>query len=156
MAEVRLDPMSAVEYAAWRERAVAYYADDHVAAGNWPRDEALARSEAEFDRYLPAGTSTPENWLWTIRDQDGAGAGILWVARSTQKPDMAFIYDITIADERQGHGLGSATLRWLDDWAREHGFASIGLHVFAFNHGARRLYQRMGYVETDIQMAKQL
>ena len=156
MATVRLEPMSDSEYLAWRARAIGYYADDHVAAGNWSREDALELSRAEFESYLPQGTSTPDNWLWTVRADGGAEVGILWVARSKRQPSMAFIYDITMSDSRQGQGFGTATLRWLDDWARREGFTSIGLHVFGKNEGARRLYQRMGYAETEVQMAKQL
>ena len=44
----------------------------------------------------------------------------------------------------------------LEDWCRSNGFTSIGLHVFGHNTGAWQLYKRMGYVETNVSMEKQL
>ncbi|WP_420851953.1 hypothetical protein [Paenibacillus allorhizoplanae] len=39
---------------------------------------------------------------------------------------------------------------------REIGIKSIGLHVFAHNQIARGLYEKLGYEETSIVMAKEL
>jgi predicted GNAT family acetyltransferase len=32
----------------------------------------------------------------------------------------------------------------------------ISLHVFGFNHGARRLYERLGFETTSVYMAKKV
>jgi len=155
MANVRLDPMSEADYRSWRERAVAAYAADHVAAGNWTAEESLARSEAEFRQYLPEGLSSPGQYLWTVRADDGSGVGILWVG-TQRRPGQAFIYDIEIDDSRRGQGFGKAAMLALEDWARSNGIASIALHVFGHNETARRLYRGLGYVETNVNMQKDL
>jgi RimJ/RimL family protein N-acetyltransferase len=56
----------------------------------------------------------------------------------------------------RGAGYGTAALLALEDWCRANGFDSIGLHVFGHNEGAWRLYKRLGYTETSVQMEKRL
>ena len=40
--------------------------------------------------------------------------------------------------------------------ARSHGLRRISLNVFGANEVARNLYRALGYVETSVQMAKDL
>ena len=156
MPDVELAPMTGEAYSVWLARTIPEYAAEHVASGRWTEEESLARSQREFDELLTDGRSTPGHELWTVRDENGADVGVLWVARLERRPGHAFIYDIWIAPERRGEGFGTAALSSLEEWARENDITSIGLHVFGQNEGARRLYRRFGYVETNIQMEKQL
>jgi GNAT superfamily N-acetyltransferase len=139
----------------WRARIIPEYAAENVASGRWTEEESLAQSQAQMDELLPDGVATAGHFLWTVRAEDGADVGILWVA-TDRRPGRVFIYDIEIGADRRGQGLGSATLVALEDWCRANGFSSIGLHVFGRNTGAWQLYKRMGYVETSVQMEKHL
>lgn len=143
-------------YEAWLGLTIRDYADEHVRAGNWAADEALEKAQAQFDELLPEGLSTEGQHLWSIRNRDGANVGILWVGPRRNVPRALFIWDITIEPEARGRGFGEAALEALHAWAREHGYDRVGLHVFGSNDVARRLYQRTGYVETDIAMEKRL
>ncbi len=143
-------------YQAWLGRIIPDYAADHVRAGGWQPEEALRKSEEAIRAALPGGLATPGNDLWEIRDPSGATVGVLWVALMAHRPGHAFIYDIEIDESRRGQGFGAAALDALDLWARAKGITSIGLHVFGFNSVARRLYQRHGYIETDVQIEKRL
>jgi RimJ/RimL family protein N-acetyltransferase len=54
---------------------------------------------------------------------------------------------IQICREEQGKGYGSEAIKWVLEW----GFLAAGLHrvsiaCFSFNEGARRLYERLGFV----------
>jgi RimJ/RimL family protein N-acetyltransferase len=54
---------------------------------------------------------------------------------------------IQICREEQGKGYGSEAIKWALEW----GFLTAGLHrvsigCFSFNEGARRLYERLGFV----------
>jgi ribosomal protein S18 acetylase RimI-like enzyme len=147
--------MTDAAYLAWRHKSVREYAAEHVRSGGWTAEEAPAKAEAQFAQILPEGTATPGQFLWTVRDAQGADAGILWVG-TERRPGYAFIYDIEIADDRRGQGLGSAAMLALEEWARARGIATIGLHVFGHNTGAWQLYKRLGYVETNVQMEKRL
>lgn len=155
MATVTLVPMSPERYLTWRAYSVASYAEENVKSGRWTEDEALARSQADFNELLPQGAETPGHYLWSVIDTAGDEAGILWVA-TDRRPNHAYIYDIEMNPDRRGQGLGTATLAALDDWCRANGISTIGLHVFGHNKGAWQLYKRVGYVETSVQMEKRL
>ncbi len=154
--EVRLRPLTPDEYAAWYPRSILAFAADKVQNGSWPEESAVARARADFERLLPRGLATPDAWLFRI-EADGAGVGILWLARvDDAPPDSAFIYDFEIDEDRRRRGYGRLALRALDETARELGFRSIALHAFGFNDGARSLYRRAGYVETSVNMSRDL
>jgi len=155
MATVSLEPMTDDVYSAWRARGVTEYAAENVKSGRWTAEEAIERSEADFQALLPQGTATDGHYLWSVYASDGEGVGVLWVA-TDRRPGHAFIYDIEMDEARRGEGFGTATLLALEDWCRTNGVSSIGLHVFGHNQGAWRLYKRMGYVETSVQMEKHL
>jgi len=143
-------------YDAYVGRSIAEYAQEHVKAGNWTADEALAKAEAQFAELLPDGVATEGQHLWSIRDDADRHVGILWVGPRPRTEKALFIWDIAIEASERGRGLGQAALEVLHAWAREHGYERVGLHVFGSNEVARRLYLRTGYVETDVQMEKWL
>ncbi len=153
---VRLEPMTPAVYEAWVARSIAEYAQGHVDAGNWEADGALEKARAQFDELLPAGLATEGQHLWSIRDADGEDVGVLWVGPRPRASRALFIWDIEIEPEARGYGFGEAALDALHDWAREHGYERVGLHVFGNNDVARRLYRRAGYVETDVRMETRL
>jgi GNAT superfamily N-acetyltransferase len=153
---ITLVPMSPAIYGAWVERAIREYAEGHVAAGNWTADSAIGRARAQFDELLPHGPATSGQDLWSIQDPTGRHVGILWVGPRPNVPDALWIYDIEVEPEARGRGYAQAALEALHAWAREQGWKRVGLHVFGANDVAQRLYQRTGYVATDITMEKVL
>lgn len=54
---------------------------------------------------------------------------------------------MTVADRRRGHGVGAALLSAAIDWARAAGAHKIALQHWPWNHRARALYERFGFVE---------
>lgn len=54
----------------------------------------------------------------------------------------------------RGKGFGTKTLEALDVLAKEMGITKIELHVFAHNQTAIKLYNKVGFKNTDITMAK--
>ena len=158
MLEVTLQPMTAEEFATWRERSIRAYADEHVAAGNFAPDEALTRSTAEFHQLLPEGRGTAGQLLYSARDAAGADVGILWLSLTHPRgaPDTAFIFDIEVLPERRGQGYGRAVLAAGEDEVRRHGVSALGLNVFGDNPTAIGLYTSAGYAVTTQQMRKVL
>ena len=47
-------------------------------------------------------------------------------------------------------------ISWLEDKSREMGLDEIGLHVLGSNTVARGLYEKMGYLTENLEMAKKL
>jgi RimJ/RimL family protein N-acetyltransferase len=153
---VRLVPMDPSGYERFRTRLVREYATDKVAAGNWPAEGSLERSQTEMHELLPDGLATPGNWLWTIEDEAGRDVGDLWIGPHASDREAVYIFDIEVRPEARGRGIGRAALDALDAWARDAGYPRIGLQVFGSNDVARRLYARAGYVETNVLMEKRL
>ena len=69
---------------------------------------------------------------------------------------MLFIYDVEIDEAHRGKGYGRAAMELAEQEANALGIGRIELNVFGGNDVARRLYLSVGYVETSVQMAKDL
>jgi ribosomal protein S18 acetylase RimI-like enzyme len=144
-------------YAAWRQATVREYADEKVAAGAWPATEAMERSEAEFQRLLPEGRLTAGHHIRSMIDDAGQRVGQAWyVAEDRPIGRVIFIYDIAVDPEHRRKGHAQAALRAIEDDARAMGCIGVQLHVFGGNTGARELYRKAGYEETDVMMLKRV
>ena len=62
------------------------------------------------------------------------------------KPGQLLMDGIAVHKDYRGHGIGSQLLRNLLNYARQNGFAAIRLDVIDTNPGARRLYERRGFI----------
>lgn len=81
--------------------------------------------------------------------------GYLWFKENKNlEGKEAFIYDFLIFESYQGQGYGRQSLEELDKVAKEIGINKISLHVFAHNERALKLYEKMGFFATDINMSK--
>jgi len=146
--------MSEVAFGRFLKRTVPEYAGEKVAAGNWPIEGSLERSRAEFKRLLPNGVQTKDNFLYTIMQGDFE-AGAIWLAGSEDQ-SRGFIYELYVEEANRGRGIAYAAMRLLELEALQHGFKSLGLHVFGHNHTAQRLYEKLGFAVTNINMSKSL
>jgi ribosomal protein S18 acetylase RimI-like enzyme len=153
----RLEPMDEPTYRAWREASVLDYADEKVASGNWLPDEATDRSEAAFADLLPDGRTTAGHQLRSMTDDAGERVGYAWfVPEDRPFGRVAFVYDISVDPAHRRKGHAQAALAEIERWAREQGLVGVQLHVFGNNVGARELYKRAGFVETDVTMLKRV
>ena len=62
------------------------------------------------------------------------------------KPGQLLMDGIAVRSDYRGHGIGSQLLQELRNYARQNGFATIRLDVIDTNPGARRLYERQGFI----------
>jgi GNAT superfamily N-acetyltransferase len=90
---------------------------------------------------------------------DGAPGGIVAVHPDadyfTGHP-RAYVDILVVAEEAEGRGVGSALMRHVERWARDHGCLEVVLDVFAGNAGATAFYERNGYRPDHIRMTKSL
>jgi ribosomal protein S18 acetylase RimI-like enzyme len=148
--------MTDADYKAYIELAVSMYAQEKVDAGNWTEAEALERSRQEFQKLLPQGNHTEANFLLMLVNETGQKIGYLWYNIDIQRPDFAFIYDFEIYEQFRRQGYASQALKVLEIHAKPKGVKKLGLHVFGHNTAARELYKKAGYIETNINMAKEI
>ena len=156
MGQLRLRPLRADEYEAWRRALVDGYAQDIEVNGNTPADAAREKAEADTSRILPDGLATPGHAMF-IAEDDGHPVGQLWIAeREMDGRQVLFIYDVEVREDERGKGYGRETMLLAEDEARRRGVARIELNVFGGNEVARRLYRSLGYVERAVLMGKDL
>jgi ribosomal protein S18 acetylase RimI-like enzyme len=91
-----------------------------------------------------------------VLDDSDAAVGWLWLGPHPFREDGVFVYDVEIAEEHQGRGLGRATMLAAEDLAREAGLKYIQLNVFGWNTRAESLYRSLGYITLATQMGKPL
>ena len=153
---VALLKMAGPEFAAWKERAIVEYAADKVRAGNDVEDGAVERSRKEFESFMPEGLETKGHHFFSVvDDKTHEKVGMVWYADAPGRlTDMLWIYDIGIDAKWRGRGYGTAVMNLVEEKARELGKKRVGLHVFAHNEGAWKLYERLGYEATNISMTK--
>ena len=152
-----LEPMTIAQFEKWKPASIADYARQHVRGGRWTAREALRKSREEFEKLLPKGMATPQHRFFSIvRLPDRKAVGMLWIQVEKKPRPAAFIFNIEIYKpfRRRGYAMRAMTL--LEQEARRLGLESIRLHVFAHNAAARPLYEKLGYVATNLLMRKRL
>ncbi len=153
---VQLIPLSAQRFPAWIERSRHEYESDLIASGESPHD-AHRHAKKSLDAAFPENVPTIDNAVFDVLDTTDSTIGYLWVGTdSSLDSNSWWVWDIVIDNEHRGKGLGRATMKLAEDYARSHGAHTLGLSVFGFNHGARGLYESMGYATVSTKMNKQL
>lgn len=155
---IRTEPMTPERFAAFFEESVARYAEENIRTGRWDASNGLAQSRAEHERLLPQGLETPHEYLRSIVEAaSGERVGDLWYShRSEGGPKQVWIFWIGIDPAHRRRGYAGEALRSVEVEARRLGSTRVGLHVFAFNTGARSLYEQLGYAATNVVMWKEL
>ena len=153
---VRLRPMRAEEFPAFLVASRDGYAEGIEQHGGQSHEAAQRKADEDMAAVLPQGLETPGHVIFLV-EADGVVVGRLWLAeRPSGGRTVLFVYDISIEPEHQGHGYGRAAMRLAEGVAGDRGLARIELNVFGGNQVARGLYRSLGYVETSVQMAKDL
>ena len=146
--------MTPEEYRPFLEQLLREYANGHIRAGRWSEQEGLTEARKEVEKLIPAGLDSPGHFFFTIvSDPPEEKVGALWFAL---EPRGAFIYDLLVFERFRRRGYAEQAMRLLEQVAREKGARKLLLHVFGDNRGARQLYSKLGYVETNVLMAKPL
>lgn len=155
---IHLQPMNETEYQEYLAVAIADYAQEHVKAGRWTSADALQEARKEYLALLPDGVRSKNQYLFTIVDTEtGAKVGMLWFAATERANEpVAFVYDIKIDEQFRRHGYGEQAFLAMETKVRELGLNKIGLHVFGHNHAAIAMYEKLGYIITNITMSKSL
>ncbi|MFD7224434.1 GNAT family N-acetyltransferase [Streptomyces sp. NPDC059892] len=155
-AEVEGRPMNDAEYEAWEARALDEYARNWTARGV-PPEQARGKAEASHRENLPEGLATPGVSL-SVLVHAGTTVGHVWVAPREVRPGEwgSWVYDVAVAEDQRGKGYGRALMLLAERAALETGDSLLGLHVFANNTPAVRLYESLQYVTTRRNFFKQL
>ncbi|MFF2776801.1 GNAT family N-acetyltransferase [Streptomyces sp. NPDC058052] len=149
-------PMTDEEFAGWEARARDAFARSWTDRGV-PEEQARAKAEASHRELLPRGLATPGTAIQVVV-LGGRVAGHVWTGVRELEPGVGagYVYDIEVGAEQRGKGYGRALMLLAERVTREAGETLLGLHVFAGNTPAIRLYESLGYRTTYVNSAKPL
>jgi ribosomal protein S18 acetylase RimI-like enzyme len=158
MVEVRLRPMTAPEFDAWRAWAVEDYAREDVEHKRVDPERSRANMEAFVASTIPRGPRTEGHRMSIVED---AGSGervgyVWWAERELDAGPAAWIYDVYIDEPFRGRGYGRALMGAVESQALEAGLARMELHVWVDNEPATSLYRSLGFVASGMEMFKEL
>jgi ribosomal protein S18 acetylase RimI-like enzyme len=117
---------------------------EELAVVGWTVEQQAAFLTMQFDAQDIQYRATYEGAEFLVVEHDGAPVGRLYRWR---QPGELVVLDITLLPEWRNQGVGTRLLTDLLDEATADGLC-VSLHVRAFNP-ARRLYDRLGFVETE-------
>jgi ribosomal protein S18 acetylase RimI-like enzyme len=103
--------------------------------------------ERDFRRKLHPYIEGGRTEAWIAEDVTGAFLGYLLLGESgwlTPEPH-GFIYDVWVAPEHRGKGIGKDLVSWASDWAQKKGYRKIKLEVAESNARARHVYEELGF-----------
>jgi GNAT superfamily N-acetyltransferase len=155
---VRLAPMTETEYRPFVRWCVEDYAQQQVRAGAWQPDAAESLAKQMVHGLLPEGLSTPDHYLFSILDRESEDrVGYLWYGlRQGAGEQFVALYELVILEAYRRQGYGTASLKVVEERARDLGVDRILLHVFGHNEAARALYLQSGYAERNVTMVRRL
>ncbi|MFI9646907.1 GNAT family N-acetyltransferase [Streptomyces sp. NPDC052040] len=144
-------PMTEAEYGPWAARDREGFVRDLVGRGV-PEGQARTKADRSHARLLPDGLAT-SNTAISVLEQDDDPVGTLWLGLW---PETAFVLGVDVRPEHRRRGHGRTLMALAEAQAAEAGRDRIGLHVFADNVPAERLYTALGYVTTAQHLFKEL
>ncbi|MEU7726956.1 GNAT family N-acetyltransferase [Streptomyces sp. NPDC040724] len=135
------------EYPAWYAAEEAGYIGDIVRSGTLTPEQAKAKSDQDFARYLPQGYRTPGHAFY-VMEADGRAVGTGWVNHGFL-PGVTFGFSLEVHEEHRGKGYGRAAMA-VGEWAtRQGGDEAMMLNVFGGNDVAMSLYDSTGFAVLD-------
>ena len=155
---IKLRQQTVDEYDSWSKKSRETYTNENIKNGLSPK-EAQQKTDDDFNRLLPEGRQSSGQYLFTIVNEISSTnvetIGTLWFGvRGSEVYKKAFIYDIIIDEQYRSKGYGQQAMNLLESEVKKLGLRHIGLHVFGHNTAARAVYEKLGYVMTNLNLEK--
>jgi len=104
---------------------------------------------------------TPLWWVEYLGKEDSPQPPIacLWVGNAidqVQGDRHAHIFLLYVVPEHRRRGVGTALMKYVENWAIQRGDRQIGLQVLTSNPAALNLYNHLGYQTQSLWMLKSL
>ncbi|HEX9162593.1 MAG TPA: GNAT family N-acetyltransferase [Thermoanaerobaculia bacterium] len=121
-----------------------------------PRDGA----ESGYAAFLSSRLDSADDCVF-VAERDGAIVGYVYAAleplswKELRGP-AGFIHDVVVAEEARRAGTGTQLMQTAIGWLREHGAPRVILWTAAPNDAAQRLFRRLGFRDTMIEMTMEL
>jgi ribosomal protein S18 acetylase RimI-like enzyme len=136
----------------------------------------LLRTHYAFDRerFMAPGDDPEGGYAWflgtqlrnpeavvLVAERDGAVVGYVYAGLEPQswkelREAAGFIHDVVVDEAERRHGVASALMEAAMAWLREHGAPRVVLGTAEQNAGAQRLFAKLGFRRTMIEMTREL
>jgi ribosomal protein S18 acetylase RimI-like enzyme len=136
----------------------------------------LLRTHYAFDpqRFMAPGTDPEGGYAWflgtQLRDEDvvvfvaersGEVVGYAYAGLEPQswkelREAAGFVHDVAVETAARRHGVAELLMQAAVDWLRERGAPRVMLWTAEPNAGAQRLFERLGFRRTMVEMTKEL
>jgi ribosomal protein S18 acetylase RimI-like enzyme len=104
-------------------------------------------------------TPEPGSAIFIAEDETGKRAGFLHLQTQTdyfKGEKVAYISDLAVDSSFEGQGIGRILLDKAEEWARAEGCHLLSLYVFSNNSRARKIYEKLGFMEEVTKYIKPL
>lgn len=136
-------PLYPDEWAVYRELRLRSLADAPDAFYSTLESESARSAEDWAARLAAAAVSGKDCPL--VAELDATPAGLVWAKMDSVNPTLMHLFQMWVAPEWRGHGVGRGLLATALDWAREREVRFVELDVTLGNSSAQRLYTRAGF-----------
>jgi GNAT superfamily N-acetyltransferase len=136
----------------------------------------LLRAHYEFDgqRFMAPGRNPEAGYGWFLRTQmheddvvvlvaerDGVVVGYVYAGLEPQswkelREACGFIHDVVVDEGGRRGGIATALIDGAVEWLRERGAPRVVLWSAEGNHAAHRLFERLGFRRTMVEMTREL
>jgi ribosomal protein S18 acetylase RimI-like enzyme len=136
----------------------------------------LMRTHYKFDpqRFMDPGDDPAAGYAWFLgkqlkdqdvvifvaeQDDDVIGyvyAGLEPISWKELRDDCGFIHDVVVDERGQRSGTATALIEKAIEWLRERGAPRVMLWTAEQNAGAQRLFAKLGFRRTMIEMTREL
>jgi GNAT superfamily N-acetyltransferase len=128
----------------WREvRLLALRSDPRAFGSTF--EAAAARPESDWVASAVGNASSDDRATFFAVDDERI-VGLAVVNRDEERADVFAVYQVWVAPEARGRGVGSKLIAALEAWALERGGAVLELLVSDAAPAARRLYEHAGFL----------
>ena len=136
----------------------------------------LLRVHYDFDslRFMRPGEDAEDGYAWflgtqldeddalvLVADRGGEVVGYLYAGIEPRnwkelRDEAGFVHDVLVAEPHRTEGIAEALMRRAFEWMRERGVPRVVLWTAFPNDRARRLFERLGFRPTMIEMTREL
>lgn len=120
----------------------------------------MAGSERGYAAFLAGVLDSPDACVF-VAEEEGRVIGYVFAAleplswKELRGP-AGFIHDVAVVEEARRSGVATQLIGAAVDWLRGRGAPRVLLQSAAANAGAQRLFHRLGFRDTMIEMTMEL
>jgi GNAT superfamily N-acetyltransferase len=120
----------------------------------------IADAPAAYERFLRSQLRNPEA-IVLVAQRDDAIVGYAFASIEPEsikdlRATAGFIHDLLIDEPARGTSIGTTLVNATIDWLRAHGVVRVMLGTAQQNLPAQRLFTKLGFRPTMIEMTKEL